>query len=80
MFCCPFTLGLSLLCPHVCFSEAENALLRRLNEANNNYFDKHGLEIVLVKNCFSSWLEIREPESHSIEIADTNEEAEHWSG
>lgn len=56
---CPLTFGLSLLCPHICFSEAELVLRSKLDQANSIYFEKNGLEIVLEKHCNDSCLKIQ---------------------
>ena len=59
---CPFTLGLSLLCPRECINDAEEALERRLKRLNRGTLGSKGIEIALVKAWSTSWLEIRLPE------------------
>uniref|UniRef100_K3WZX0 Golgin subfamily A member 7/ERF4 domain-containing protein n=1 Tax=Globisporangium ultimum (strain ATCC 200006 / CBS 805.95 / DAOM BR144) TaxID=431595 RepID=K3WZX0_GLOUD len=59
-FCCPCTLGVSLLCPNLCIKDAEQyvrALIGRLNK--RLCFARAGVEWRLVRSCGRSWVCLR---------------------
>lgn len=59
-FCCPFTLGLSLLIPSSCIQDAEVNLKREINRLNFEIFLDKGLKLRYKKEiCCSSCLEIQ---------------------
>lgn len=56
---CPLTCGLSFCLPNLCIKDAEKSLRVHLDYYNQYRFIESGLEIVLVKKCSTSWLELR---------------------
>lgn len=66
--CC--TIGLSLLCPRICVSEAERALEQVLQNINNSprYFDRN-IVIRLRRGYFSSHLELSYPHNNAKEMS-----------
>ena len=70
-FCCPFTLGLSLIIPNSCIKDAETTLKREIKRLNNTVFIEKGFKMTYVKGiCCSSYLQI-ELCSKEIEIIKT---------
>ena len=61
--CCPFTLGLSLLCPAVCVSDAEEELKTRINRLNRKTLANKNITLILMKRCGTSWLEFHLPDT-----------------
>ena len=59
--CCPVTLGLSLFCPRTCVNDAEHFLVTSIRRHNRNFLGSKGIEMALVKQCGTSWLELRLP-------------------
>ena len=57
----PFTFGLSLLCPAQCVNNAERYLRDAIWRTNQREFRNNGIEMALVKQCGTSWIEIRLP-------------------
>lgn len=57
--CAPFTLGLSLLIPFLCITDAKHELQQQIDYANRVHFNMNGLHMQLVVKCLrTSWLEI----------------------
>ena len=55
----PLTCGLSLLCPRVCATDAEDKVRRRIDIYNNQILTKKGLKLKLIHKCSKSWLEFQ---------------------
>ena len=55
--CCLFTLGLSLLCPYICISDAEEQLEMLVRSINNKKLKSKNMKLVFRKKCGTSWLE-----------------------
>ena len=60
--CCPCTLGLSLLCPHICVSEAEKSGTRLLEQLSlkAKYYDRN-ISFSLEKRFLTSFVLITFP-------------------
>ena len=56
---CPLSCGLSFLLPNLCIKDAEKSLLSNMEYFNKYRLSEKGLEIVLVKQCSTSWMELR---------------------
>ena len=56
---CPVTCGLSFCLPNMCIKDAEKNLKVHLEYYNEYRFLESGLDIILVKKCSTSWLELR---------------------
>ena len=67
-FCIPITLGLSLLLPRVCVSEAEAVLLREIAKLNRDVLGNSKLQMRLVKKCCDSFLMIEERDFAEFEL------------
>ena len=72
-FCCLFTVGLSLLCPLICISDAETQMRQFISNVNRNKLRAKNMRLVLRKKCGTSWLEWHLP-------ADIREEGEKEGG
>ncbi|EQC37129.1 hypothetical protein SDRG_05356 [Saprolegnia diclina VS20] len=60
--CCVCTGGLSLLCPHMCISDAEQYARTLIDRINHRpCFQDVGVEWKFVKRCGRSWIEISFP-------------------
>ena len=57
-FCCPCTVGFSLLVPFSCIKDAEKTVKKDIKRLNGEVFRKRGLEMKLEKRGCVSWLEI----------------------
>lgn len=57
-FCCPCTLGLSLLCPNLCITQAKSKLLQKIQSMNALHLSPKGLRLVYRQGCSTSWLEL----------------------
>ena len=55
--CCLFTLGLSLLCPYICISDAEEQVDQLIRRINSKKLKQKQMKLVLRKKCMTSWLE-----------------------
>ena len=67
LLCIP-TLGLSLLMPNVCIKEANTEVEKQIEKANKKKLNTIGLELVLRKQCSTSWLEFRKLRDPTPEI------------
>jgi len=56
---CPCTLGLSLLFPSICVSDAKEQLTLEIKKQNRKFLKNKNLELSLVIHCSTSWLELR---------------------
>ena len=56
---CPLSCGLSFLLPNLCIKDAEKSLLNNMEYFNKYRLNERGLEVVLVKKCSTSWMELR---------------------
>lgn len=78
--CCPITFGLSLYCPALCINNAERYMRDQISRANRRDLQLKGIEMVFVKQCGTSWIEIRLPAeppiAEDIEKAETLEDAD----
>jgi len=57
-YCCLCTAGLSYFVPFCCISQAEQQLQHQLTKINERCKDK-GINWVLVKKFYTSWIEVR---------------------
>ena len=64
--CCPFTLGISLLCPYQCIKDAEETCRNSILRQNRQWLRDRGLEMALVRKRGTSWIEIRLPEKNEL--------------
>jgi hypothetical protein len=66
--CMICTIGLSLLCPRLCISQAEDEARRILHDTNAHakYYDRH-ITFELKKTCCSSYIELSIPSNLLLE-------------
>jgi len=56
---CPLSCGLSCLLPNLSIKDAEKNLVWNMEYFNKYQLSERGLEVVLVKQCSTSWIELR---------------------
>ena len=70
--CCPFTLGLSLLCPAVCVNDAEEELRTLVARWNRKKLADKNITLVFQKRCGTSWLEWHLPDQPANQASGEN--------